>query len=127
MSVNSVAAAIWNDLAQTEKLRTAWAKKVFAMNEEELSAQEDEEYLSMKANGTEHDVASAFLDVRHLLLEHEAITRYCRKHPNLRHALPEVTSVNEAILLAQGDRFLTPPQTKQLRELLQQDWRSKRG
>lgn len=127
MSVNSVAAVIWNEIAAQGKLQTAWAKKVFAMDEEELSAQENEEYRAMKAAGTDHDVASAFLDVRHLLLEHEAITRYCRKNPQMRNALPEVDSVNEAILLAQGDRFLTPPQTRQLRELLQADLRSKRG
>jgi len=121
MSINSVAARIWNEIAEQGNLATAWAKKAFSMSEEELSQEEDREYKALLKQGEDHEVASAFLDVRHLLAESKAIRAYVKKHPQLSAALPEVNSVNEAILLAMGDTELSLSQTKRLRELLQSE------
>ena len=43
MGLSSVATPIWNEIARTQKLRTAWARKAFAMDssaQDELENQE---------------------------------------------------------------------------------------
>jgi hypothetical protein len=118
MSINSVAAKIWNEIAEQANLKTSWAKKAFRMNEDELIELEDKEYEALENRDVEPEVIRAFLDVRHLLTERVAIAAYVKKHPELRGALPEVNSVNEAILLVTGDWPLSPSETSQLKELL---------
>ena len=43
MALTSVATAVWNQIAETQKLKTAWAKKAFALNPEEMQQAEDKE------------------------------------------------------------------------------------
>ena len=118
MSINSVAAKIWNEIAEQGNLGTSWAQKAFRMNEDELIELEDREYQELEDKNVDPEVIRAFLDVRHLLTERAAIAAYVKKHPELRGALPEVNSVNEAILLVTGDWPLSQSETLQLRELL---------
>lgn len=118
MGMTSIAAQIWNEIAKTQTLRTAWARKAFAMNGEEIAAEEDREYKILKAKEG-HEVASAFLDVKPFLLENVAISKYTQEHPNYRPALPEIVSISEAVIVASQDRPLNPMQQKQLAKLLQ--------
>lgn len=118
MGMTSIAAQIWNEIAKTQTLRTAWARKAFAMNGEEIAAEEDREYKILKAKEG-HEVASAFLDVKPFLLENVAISKYTQAHPNYRPALPEIVSISEAVIVASQDRPLNPMQQKQLAKLLQ--------
>jgi hypothetical protein len=94
------------------------------MDKEEMSRQEEVEYKALLETLADRAVVGACLDVKPLLLERRSIGRYVRRNPQLRAALTEVNSVNEAILLAIGDWFLTLQQTEQLRELLQAELRS---
>ena len=118
MSINSVAAKIWNEIVDLGNLKTSWAQRAFRMDEDELIELEDREYEELEDRDVDPEVIRAFLDVRHLLTERAAIASYVKKHPELRGALPEVNSVNEAVLLAAGDWPLSQSQTSQLKELL---------
>lgn len=114
-----VAAAVWNEIAKTQPLETAWAKKWFRMNQDELTQADQKEYEDLKKK-VSPDVAISFQTLRPLLLERKAISRHLQKHPELRQALPEVNSINEAVMLASMDRPLNPLQQKQLEQLLRE-------
>lgn len=119
MSLSSVATPIWNEIARTQTLRTAWARKAFALDDAAMTALENKEFARLKqAEG--QAVASAYLDMKPLLLENLAISRYCESRPDLRNALPEVPTVTEAVLLASADHPLSPQQQKRLQVLLQE-------
>ena len=120
MALTSVATAVWNQIAETQKLKTAWAKKVFALNPEEMQQAEDKEYKAL-ARAVGHDVAASYQDVKPLLLENEAISRFTQAQPMYREALPEVTSIAEALTLASMERPLSQTQQKLLKMLLAAD------
>ena len=120
MALTSVATAVWNQIAETQQLKTAWAKKAFALNPEEMQQAEDKEYRAL-ARTVGHDVAASYQDVRPLLLENEAISRFTQAQPMYREALPEVTSIAEALILASMERPLSQTQQKLLRRLLAAD------
>ena len=120
MALTSVATAVWNQIAETQKLKTAWAQKVFALNPEEMQQAEDKEYKAL-ARTVGHDVAASYQDVKPLLLENEAISRFTQAQPMYREALPELTSIAEALILASMERPLSQTQQKLLRRLLAAD------
>ena len=120
MSLTSVAAPIWNEIARTQPLKTEWARKAFAMDQAEMAALEDREYQALKRR-VAPVVASAFLDLKPLLIERRAITRFTLEHPEFLQALPEIASVSEAVIYASMDRPLSPMQQKVLARLLQDD------
>jgi len=120
MALTSVATAVWNQIAETQKLKTAWAKKAFALNSEEMQQAEDKEYKAL-ARAVGHDVAASYQDVKPLLLENEAISRFTQAQPMYREALPEVTSIAEALTLASMERPLSQTQQKLLKMLLAAD------
>lgn len=120
MALTSVATMVWNQIAETQKLRTAWAQKVFALNSEEMQQAEDKEYKAL-ARAVGHDVAASYQDVKPLLLENEAISRFTQAQPMYREALPEVTSIAEALTLASMERPLSQTQQKLLKMLLAAD------
>ena len=120
MSLTSVAAPIWNEIAKTQELKTAWARKAFAMTADEMAALEDAMYQTlMKQNN--HQVVSAYLDAKPILLERKAISAHLQKHPELRNALPEVTTVAEAVSLVSMDRPLSRSEQAKLTQLLKAD------
>lgn len=124
-ALTSVAAPIWNEIAETQKLKTEWAKKAFRLDAMELAELESREYRELKAaNGEE--LASAVVRMKPFLLENEAISRYTQAHPNLRAALPEVVSISEAVMLASLDSPLSRPQQTKLHELLQAEFSKNR-
>lgn len=63
-------------------------------------------------------VAAAYLLVMPLLWENEAITAYKAKHPAEADALPEVTAVDEAVMLATREFPLDVSQQRRLASLL---------
>ena len=121
MSLNSIATPIWNEIAKTQKLRTAWGKKAFALNPEEMASLVDQEYLELEKKGLSVEVCKAFLDLKPLLLENVAISRHIQQTDSLhlRSALPEVTTINEAVILASEEQMLSTSQQRQLTKLLQ--------
>ena len=121
MSLNSVATPIWNEIARTQELKTAWAKKAFSLNAAQMVELVSREYEELKAAGVSPEVSKAYLDLKPLLLENVAISRHIQQtdNPSLRQALPEVTTVNEAVILASADQELSTLQQRRLEKLLQ--------
>jgi len=119
MSLVSVAAPIWNEIAQTQELATEWARKAFRLGMQEAVEAYDQEHKELTDEGADPEVATAFLEVFPLLAERRAISRFLRTRPDLREALPPVTTVNEAVILASKESPLSPSQQKQLQRLLQ--------
>jgi hypothetical protein len=119
MGLSSVATPIWNEIAKTQKLRTEWAKKAFSLDQAAMDELEDEEYKALKAK-VGHNVAAAFSDLMPLLLENVAISRYIQAQGDLslRQALPEVTTIAEAVILASLDRPLNRMEQTSLANLL---------
>ena len=110
----------WNEIAKDGPLKSAWAKKAFPLTEEEmeiLEAKEREE-LEKTYPGL---VVRAFLDLRPLLLENEAIQKWVNKSDWNRMnagAFPEVLDVDEAVAMGTRDWMLDEAKQKQLRDLL---------
>jgi len=118
----SVLARYWNEIAETQKLKTAWAKRMFTLDQDQINDEIDKEYFQLKAVGLSEPVASAYLSVKALLLENEAISHWvmATERDDLRMALPETCTVDEAVMIADMDRngTLTELQQKQLAGLL---------
>lgn len=117
MSLTSVAAPIWNEIAQTQHLKTAWARKAFALDGQGMAELEDQEWKALKAK-SDSETASALMNVKPLILENVAIAKFTQDHPSLRKVLPEVVSISEALILASQDYPLNRKQQARLRELL---------
>lgn len=118
MALVNVADFIWNDLAKTQSLRTPWARRAFALNNQQMADLEDADYLALKDRvGTA--VASGFINVRPLFFENVAISRYVANHPELRAALPEIVTPEEGALIASMDNwFIQGEEKAQLAALL---------
>lgn len=119
MLMTSLPAKVWNEMAHAG-LKTAWARETWALDAKGIQAAEQRAARYLRKDGLDSMLVQAFLDARPLLLEREAIARYVRTHPELRGALPEVNSINEAILIVTGDWPLDQSETEQLRTLLAQ-------
>lgn len=121
MSLTSIAAPIWNEIARTQELKTDWARMTFALKPDAMAEMENREYEALLKRKISQPVASAYLDMKPLLMERKAISRHLLKHPELSRALPEVTSINEAVILASSDRPLSRQEQKRLTVLLQEE------
>ena len=117
MSLTSVDAAIWNQIVEQYPVRSRWAKRMFKLDNEALSTAENREYLRLKGRHGQK-VASALLDVRHLLLESVAISQFRQDRPDLAEMIPELTSVTEAVTLASMEHRLNQSQQRRLGDLL---------
>ena len=117
--LSSIPAEIWNGIAETETLRTAWAKKHFPLTEQEMEQAEEKEADALEKNWP-RAVVRGFQDMRPLLLEREALRQWTRKHPEHAAALPEVNSLEEAVDMAAMDWMYDETEKRQLRELLRE-------
>jgi hypothetical protein len=113
------ATVVWNQIAANTKLKSHWAKKVFPLNVEEQATYLDKqrEALTAAYGGT---IAIAYLTMAPLLMEREAITDFITQtgQLELRGALPEVSTAEEAALLAVLDRPFSEQEAEKLIELL---------
>lgn len=82
---------------------------------------EDREFKTLKLR-VDHDVAMAYQDMRPLLTENVAISKYTQRHSEYRQALPEIVSISEAIAVASMDRPLNQTQQDSLKSLLEADY-----
>lgn len=115
-----VAAPIWNDIAETQELATAWARKAFRMDPQEMADLQDREYAELKKQGVDPQIARALLTVKPLMLEARAISGFLTEmnRPDLRMALPDVPTPQDAMELAMLECRLTPAQGMALLRLL---------
>ncbi|MBJ6751349.1 hypothetical protein [Geomonas anaerohicana] len=116
----SVVASVWNEIARTQILQTDWAKEAFCLDQQGINDFHSRECERLQAQHLDLDVILAYLDLRPLLIENVAITNFVLMvgDLDLRQALPEVVTVDEAVILGSADRCLSQSQAKQLRDLL---------
>lgn len=127
MGMTSIAPKIWNEIAETEPLATAWGKTAFAMGPDEIVESENKDFRAMKDAGIPPQVICAFMDMRPLLLERRAIARFVSSRPSLTEALPNVESVTEAVTMASKDHLLSRKDQTQLGKLLTEEMQQSRS
>jgi hypothetical protein len=115
MPLLSMLARTWNQMAEEQELKTEWARKVFRMDDDQMSDETDREWMELMDQGVDSKVASAFVDLKPHLLEKEAILRFRRDHPELMldMAMPEINEPEEALYVADGDHRLDEPGQKE--------------
>src|SRR6185369_7509463 len=94
--MHSVAASIWNQIAEKEQLRTQWAAKMFKLDQEQLTDALEREAEQLIARGIPETIVAAYQSVKALFLENVAISQWITDtgRDGLRTALPEICSVN---------------------------------
>lgn len=115
-----IAAPVLNRIAESQPLKNEWVRKLFLMNQDELTRQHETQEQLLAKKGYPTPVILSYLTVAPLLAENEAISKYIEQTGNLtlRSALPELTTVNEAVLVATKEHRLNPSMQLQLKELL---------
>lgn len=106
MALVNVADFVWNDIARTQQLRTPWARRAFALDNQQMADLDDADYFALK-DRVGSSIASGFINVRPLFFENVAISRYVANRPELRGALPKiVTSEKGALVASMDDWFI---------------------
>jgi len=118
--MNQVPHQIWNAILRTTPVATRWAEKLFSLNGEQLEAELEKQAGKMAAAGYDNKVIVAYQDILPIYLERVAITKYISRTEQhlLRQALPEVTSISEAVYLMFREHRLTKQQADTLTMLL---------
>ncbi|MBP2641197.1 MAG: hypothetical protein H6Q66_2148 [Firmicutes bacterium] len=117
----NIAAVIWNRIAIEEPMLTPWGKRTFSLDNMELAEEMDRKAKELEQRVENRRVVSGFLLVAPLVAEEKAIRKYAEEHPSIRMLLPEVTSLEEAAILATQEYRLTEDQQKDLLTLLKTD------
>lgn len=110
--------AVWNKIAETQPLRTKFAKRLFHLNTDQMETALAKEEDKLVAKGLEPATAAAYLVVAPLLWENEAIAAFVRENPGTMGALPNLVDVSEAVMVASADYPMTASQQEKLAELL---------
>jgi len=115
-----IAPRIWNEIGETVPLKTEWAKQMFPLPDDQMTAALNRE--EKRLSRTDDPMtAVAYLLVMPLLWERDAIAQFKEEHPETAHLLPEIGAVDEAVMLAASEYPLDERQKQRLALLLQQD------
>lgn len=100
---------IWGDIADTQELRTDWARRMFTIPEALIDEEIDRQAAFFSSLGFTNKVVLIFLQILPLILEHTAISRYIsdKEALELRNVLPEILDASEAIIYAKNAHLLT--------------------
>lgn len=117
-------AMIWNQIAKTQPVASAYWRSLMEMNQDDLTKALDKLEIELAAKGADATVIRAYVLVAPLLKENVAISRYleAKQSPDLRLCLPELTSINEAVAMATQEYLLKPSQQERLAQFLKTDW-----
>jgi hypothetical protein len=116
--MHQAAARYWNQVAESQRLATPWAKQMFPLPQSELDAALAAEEARLTRETNDPVVASAYLKVMPLLWERTALSNFLLANPSMRIAMPPVESVPEAIQMARKDFRLTTGQMTTLSRML---------
>lgn len=110
-------AQLWNQIAETQELRTAWAQQMFPLPEDDLEMALTAEELRLSKVMGSAKLAAAYLTVMPLLWEAEAIQLHQTEFgPNA--SIPPLATVQEAVIVASRDFGLTTAQQATLQKQL---------
>ena len=117
-----VPASVLNQILESQPLKTTWAEKLFAMDQDELNEALEDQAQALEAHGVPDPVAIAYQKIAPVLAEQEAITAFIEETGNmmLRGSLPDVTTADEAVMVMTEEHRLTPEQAEQLHDMLKQ-------
>ena len=117
--MHQISAATWNLVAELAPTKTQIGR-LFRLDPEQMNQAEEREAERLEAEGYDPDVVLAYLEVAPYLVEREAIAKAKGLRPdNLNlQAIPEVNTIQAAVLLSTRECLLTSGQQKQLTELL---------
>ena len=113
-----IPATTLNQIAQTVELKHPAMAQLFLMDQGQLTAALEQQAEVLAARGLSNKAILAYQTVMPLLLENEAISRYITKTGSSRRTLPEVTTIAEALNLALQEFRMTPPQLRELKQML---------
>lgn len=115
---------IWNEIAKTQELATPQWRRLLNLDPEAMPSAIKDLETRLEQKGADPRSIRAYLLTAPLLAENEAISRYVEAsgNPGLRASLPELTSINEALVLASHEFRLSPSQQSMLRKLLLADY-----
>ena len=110
----------WNEIAQTQEMKSPLWAAMFSLSPEQLSGATDDLTKALKLLVQDERVMLAYLLAAPLLVENEAISRYLIETDSLhlRSSMPELQTVGEAVILASREYRLKPSQQRQLDLLL---------
>ena len=116
-----VSAAVWNQIAQTQELRTEFARRLFPLSGAAMEKALDAETEKLKARGIDSPaVRASYLMMAPLLWERGAIARFAQDNPDVVGALPNVEAVDEAVMISSMDRPMTASDKTALARLLRE-------
>jgi hypothetical protein len=119
--MHQVPQSVWRRIAQTQELRTAWARYFFPLVQHDMYRIIDQVGENLEKAGYPAKVITSYLTVLPLLVEHSAIQRFVVDNGSYSAALPEVLSKQEAVILMSRDKMLSPDEEQSLMELLPDD------
>jgi hypothetical protein len=116
----SVPAPILNAIARTQSLRSEWARQVFSLDAEGVLSALSDQARELETQDVPNKVILAYQTMGPLLIENIAISEYvmATERLELRSCLPEIVSVQEAILVADAEYRLTDAEKDRLAEML---------
>ena len=111
---------VWNEIAMSQPLSEPWLQLFHATPETFPALLDKLVDKPLEKMGVDDRVILAYRLVAPLLIENEAISAYLEEsqQPTLRASLPEINSVNEAVMLASMEYEMTPSQQRKLTQLL---------
>ena len=115
-----MSAAIWNRVAEEQQLQTRMAAALFPLSDIELEEELERRSNNLASQGYSSAVIVSYFILAPLLWENAALQAFVHDHPGFRGALPDVLSIDEAVMIAERDRVLEVAEKDQLRKLLAQ-------
>jgi hypothetical protein len=118
-SMHQAAARYWNEIAETQPLKTEWAQQMFPLPQEDMDLALENEEKRLMRETSNPVLAAAYLKIMPLLWENAAISDYLKENPSLKAAIPPIENIAEAIMMARKDFRLTTPELTKLKEMLE--------
>ncbi|GHV08086.1 hypothetical protein AGMMS50229_15950 [Campylobacterota bacterium] len=114
-------AAIWNDIARTQELKTRWAKWIFLLDDSTLIAALEDHSRRIVSEGMPERTVMSYHEALPIYAEREAITSYIiqTQQPELRSAVPEVSDHKEAARIVAMEHRLENQQEQTVARLLE--------
>ena len=111
--------SVWNEIAASQPLSQPWAN-LFRMDLEQLTRALGKIEKDLESKGVDARTIRAYLLTAPLLVENEAVSSFIQdmNRPELRASMPEICSVNEAMMLASAEYRLSQSQQARLSKLL---------
>lgn len=110
-----------NQIAKSQKFLHAGLQAMFAMDEAQLVKALDDQIATLEKSGVSSKVAKLYSKLAPLLAENEAISQYIIQaaDPSLRQILPAITSVAEALKVAEMENPMSDEERSSLAALLE--------